>query len=265
MPRKVELHRRKNQERKGRKGEEERLINEVTSPVVLETEANNAANPSSLQNVDVQPSTSVSNEGKWYSQTVDHHDFFWKMCFSVSTMANDPSLIPCTVQGLLAVHTVNKTWRLWVNGSEINKNTCKALGSICAKLERVEEVREALSYIDRCSICPGNTKKEYLDYASSVKALQNFVDKASHTPTVRHTICEGILGGKQKKCKPCNSLQERLRVRINRSKRSISLARRLKYTANTYLNTPQKMKKLTKLSRTTKNMQQAANRLQKLQ
>ena len=51
MPRKVGLHRRKNQERKGRKGEEEeRLINEVTSPVVLETEANNAANQSSPQN-----------------------------------------------------------------------------------------------------------------------------------------------------------------------------------------------------------------------
>ena len=121
MPRKVGLHSRKNQERKGRKGEEEeRLINEVTSPVVLETEANNAVNQPSPQNVEVQPSTSVSNEGKWYSQTVDHHDFFWKMSFSVSTMANDPSLIPCTVQVLLAVHTVNKTWRLWVNGREIS-------------------------------------------------------------------------------------------------------------------------------------------------
>lgn len=248
MPRKSHLTRKKNP--KKRKDALSTTTEVISSQLLLSDD--NLQVSTDSHSYDQTP-TSDHDHVHWYQQQTGNDLFLWKIGFSHPHSGDE---MPCFITQAIIVDVLSGSWRVWVNGKQVSTSTCDVLEKVPEKVDGPNVLLEA---IDGAKVCPGNTKRELVEYASSIKALSGFVQRnyGQAIATVRHERCEQLMGqGRQTRCKCCNLLRVRLSVQLFRRKRRKQQQCYSKFTPNRHLNTPQKMDKLKGLSHSLKVSQQ---------
>ena len=176
------------------------------------------------------------------------------------------SRAPCTsTQPMVVTHclTINcdLTWQVNVHGHSLTLTPRSPLSSVPKKLS-TESVAALISLLDTCKVCPGHPDEQYKDlvkakkgkFLSTRQELVAFEDEGfvvelngkKYMRTIRTRHCDILIH--TDKCESCSKFRPTLRAMHSRLlKKTQSPRTPKKFTNNRYLNTPEKLKKLTSL------------------
>lgn len=203
----------------------------------------------------------------WYDHTSTDVDSI-QVCKIVSGL-NGP---------LLVTHSISvdsdRKWKVFVHGHEVIK--CSALSHIPLQLDK-SSFAELLQLVNILNVCAGQPDSSFVVFADSRKgkfigkdgSTVAFVDRyapvnvngETFSQTIRTSDCELLVRGQ--KCKSCTSYRRTLRTLYTRwSKRnSGDVSSSSSHTNVRYLNTPEKLAKITCLRKRVKTAEAEIVRL----
>lgn len=135
-------------------------------------------------------------------------------------------------------------------GHEILRSASGVLSSISDYLT-VSKLRDLITILDACEICPGNPDKSFVEMGKSRKGkfltnsgeLRAELESTSPSETIRTTNCDILV--KNGKCLHCSQYRSQLRMMVSRHKGKSAVPS--KFSNERYLNTPQKIIKIKSL------------------
>ena len=165
--------------------------------------------------------------------------------------------------------TVNedRTWTLFVNGREVDKNKCAELRSLPHSLDDESAVFTVLNRVDHLRVCPGHPDKQFIELLHAKKGCIKSADGSTvasidtcgvklngeiYDQTVRVANCEILSQGV--KCLECKKYRPTLRAINHRHLKKLASPKRAERntvvsskTNFRYLSTPEKTKRFSNM------------------
>lgn len=180
---------------------------------------------------------------------------------------------PLVITHSIIIHS-DLSWKVFIHNHEVKK--CSALTNVPLKVDE-RSVNELINSVHRLRVCSGHPDSKFLSFVESRKGklcnksggVVAFTDHyapvrlngETFQSTVRTTNCELLVHGE--KCKPCSLYRKTLRVLYDRwcKRNSDELSSSSSHTNNRYLNTPEKLAKVTNLRQRVRNAEVEISKL----
>ena len=206
--------------------------------------------------------TNIKLPASWFDHTTSSDDSI--RLFKVVDIPSS-SVEPLVITHSIIVHA-DLSWKVFVHNHEVKR--CSSLANIPLKLDE-QSVNELITIVHKLHVCAGQPDSKFFTFveskngklcnkSGSVAAFSDHYAPVSlngemFQSTVRTTNCELLVHGER--CKPCSLYRKTLRVLHDRwcKRNSDELSSSSSHANNRYLNTPEKLAKVTNLRQRVRN------------